>query len=72
VRDDWGRGQVIHGDAEKAVYLGRMQVHGEDAIGPSRVEQIGHEPSGDGDARGVLFVGARIGIVGDDGSDAPR
>lgn len=49
-----------------------MQVHGDDVVAARRLQHVGHEFGGDGRARLVLFVLARVGEVGDHGGDAPR
>ena len=62
--------QVVDGDAEEPVHLGRVQRHGQDVIGAGGLQQVGHEPAADGDAPGVLLVRARVRVVRDDGGDA--
>ncbi len=63
------RRQRVGRDAEEAVHLRRVERHGHDAGRPRRGQQVGYQPGGDGDARGVLLVGAGVGEVGDDGVD---
>ena len=62
--------QMIDRGAEKAVHLGRVEGHRQHAVGPRRHQQIGDEASADRDARRVLLVGARVGVVGHDRRDA--
>lgn len=64
--------QVIDGHVEEALDLAGVQVHGDDVVAARRLQHVGHELGGDGRARLVLFVLARVGEVGDHGGDAPR
>src|SRR5258706_7575438 len=64
VHDDGSREQVIHRDVEEALDLGRVQVHGEDAVAARGREEVGHQLGRDGDPGLVLPVLARIAVVG--------
>jgi hypothetical protein len=50
--------EMVGGHTEEAVHLRGVQHDGHDVGGPGRFKQFSHQPGGDGDARGVLFVGA--------------
>ena len=63
-------GQFIDGDIKEALYLARVHIHGQDAVGAGDGNAVGDEAGGDGDARLVFFIGTAIGIVGNDGGDA--
>src|SRR6185437_11799828 len=68
-----GRGEeVIHGDVEEALDLGRVQIHQQGAMGAGGGEQVGDQLGGDRHPGLVLAVLAGVAEVGDDGSDAPR
>ena len=65
-------GEVIDRNAEKAMHLVGVQIHGEHTVGTGGLEHVGDEAAGDGDARRVLLVGARIGVIRDHRGDALR
>ena len=61
IADDDRRGvEMIHRDVKEALNLSRMEVHGEDALHAGGGEEIGDELRGDGHARLVLPVLARV------------
>ena len=64
--------EVIDRHAEEAVDLRRVQRHRQDPIGARGRQQIGHQPGRDRDARRVLLVRARVGVVRDDGRHPRR
>ena len=64
--------QMVNRDPEKPRDLGRMQVHGHDAVCARRLKQVRNEPRGDGDARFVLLIGPGVGIIRQDRGDAVR
>ena len=66
------RRQVVDRDAEEAVHLRGVQRHRDHAAGAGGDQQVGDEPAADRDARGVLLVGAGVGVVRDDGGDLRR
>jgi hypothetical protein len=63
--------EMIDRDTEKSMNLRRMERHREDPIGSRSCQQVGDQTATDRNARRVLFVGSRIGIVRDHGRD-PR
>ena len=60
------RGELIGRHGEESLDLWRVQVDGEHAIRPRGGDEVGHEAGGDGDARLVLLVAARVRKVGQD------
>ena len=42
VSDDRDGLKMVHRDPEEALDLRRMQIHGQHAIGPGRLKQVGH------------------------------
>ncbi|GMS87224.1 hypothetical protein PENTCL1PPCAC_9399 [Pristionchus entomophagus] len=61
VLEDGGLGvEVVHGDVEEALDLGRVQVHRDDVVGSRDGEHVGDQLGGDGRARLVLLVLARV------------
>ena len=64
--------EFVEGHVEEALDLARVQVHGEHAVGPGGLDEVGHEARADGHAGLVLLVAAPVGVEGDDGGDAPR
>ena len=61
---------MIHRNVEKALDLLGVQIHGQDAVDAGGHEQVGHEFGGDGHARLVFAVLARIAIKRQHGRDA--
>ena len=51
---------MIDRTVEEALLLGSVQVHGHDAVGARRAEQVEHQARGDGLAALVLLVLTRI------------
>ena len=66
------RRELIGRHREEALDLGRVQVHGQHAVGPRGGQQIGHEAGGDGDPRLVFLVAARVREVRQDCGHPPR
>jgi len=64
--------QVVDGDVEEALDLRGVQVHGDDVVAAGGLQHVRDELGGDGGARLVLLVLARVGEVGDHGGDAAR
>ena len=64
--------QVVHGDVEEALDLGRVQVERQRAIGPGRGYQIGNQLGGDRHPANVLAVLPRIAVIGEHGGDPRR
>lgn len=69
VEEDGTGLQLVCRDAEEALDLRRVQVHGEDAVRTGRLDQVGHEPCRDRDARLVLLVAAHVREVRDHRGD---
>src|SRR5262249_32334928 len=63
--------ELVYRDAKEALYLASMQVHRQHTVGAGDGDAVGEEAGRDGHAWLVLLVGAAIGIVRDDRSDAP-
>ncbi len=63
---DRHRVEVIDGDLEESLDLRAVQVHGQDPIGPGRLDAIGADPGPDRDPRLVLLVPLGVGEVRDD------
>src|SRR6476661_7328692 len=59
---------MISRDAKEAMNLRGMKGHSQHAIRSSSGQQVGGQASGDRDTRRVLFIGACVGIVRNDGS----
>jgi len=59
------RMEMIDGDAEEAVNLRGVKRHRQDPIGARGRQQIGDQAATDRDARRILLVGPRIGVVRD-------
>ena len=64
-----GRVEVVHGHVEKALDLGRMEVHGEHPVGARPRDQVGDELGGDRHPAGVFAVLAGVAEVGDHGRE---
>ena len=62
---------MVNGAVEEALDLRRVQVYGHDPIGASRLEQVGHEASGNRLAPLVLLVLTRVAVARHDHGDAP-
>ena len=62
--------QVIHGDVEKALDLGGVQVHGQHPVGAGSGDHIGHQLGADGVTALSLAVLPGIAEVGHHGGDA--
>src|SRR5262249_48864538 len=43
ITEDWGGLELVSRDAKEALYLRRVQVHGEDAVGPGCLHEVRHE-----------------------------
>ena len=63
------RGQVVDRHREEPVDLRGVQRHGQHPVHPGCHEHVGDQPATQRDPRGVLLVGAGIGVVGDDRGD---
>lgn len=72
VGDDRYRREVIDRHAEKTMHLIGMQIHGQYAVGPGGDEHVGHQAARDRNPRLVFFIGARVGVIGNDRRDALR
>ena len=71
VAEDGRAEEVVHGDVEEALYLGGVEVHGEDAVGAGGGDEVGHQLGGDGVAAlGLAVLPGVAEIVGDNGGDA--
>ena len=57
--------EVIDGNLEEALHLGRMQIEGDDAVDAGGLDGVGADPRPDGDARLVLLVALGVAEVGD-------
>jgi hypothetical protein len=66
------RVQVVHRNREEAMHLRRVQRHRQHPIGARGGEQVGHEPTADGDSRHGLLIRPRVGVVRYDGRDPGR
>ena len=64
--------QIVHGNVEKALDLGGMEIHGEDAVGTGGLDHVGDELCRDGVAALGLAVLPGIAEIGHDGGDAAR
>ena len=62
--------EVVHGDVEKALDLGGVEVHGQHAVRAGGGEHVGHQLGGDGVTGLGLPVLPGVAEVGDDGGDA--
>ena len=67
-----GRAQVVHGDREEPVHLGRVQRHRQHPGRARRLQHVGDQARADGDPRGVLLVGAGVREVRDHRGDRGR
>ena len=67
--DHRGRIEMIHGNVEKALDLGRVQVHGQHAVGAGPGDQVGHQLGRDRHAAFVLAVLPGVAEIGNDGRD---
>ncbi len=63
---------MIDGNLEEALDLRAVQVHGQDPIGPRRLDAISADAGPDRDAGLVLFVSLGVGEKGDDRGDLRR
>ncbi len=63
---------MVHRNVEKALNLLRVQIHGQDAIGARRDQQIGHQLRGDRDARLIFAILARVAVERQHRGDARR
>jgi len=68
--EDRSRHQVVERHvAEEALDLAAVKVHGEDAVGAHRLDELGHDRSGDGNAGVDLTILAGVRKHGNDGGD---
>ena len=65
------RRQLVDRDVEEALDLAGVQVHGQDAVGAGRLDQVGQQTRRNRHARLVLLVAAAVGVVRDDRRDPP-
>ena len=72
VAEDGRAEEVVHGDVEEALYLGGVEVHGEDAVRAGLGYEVGDQLCGDGVAALGLAVLPRVAEVRDDGGYAAR
>ena len=63
---------MIERNIEKALYLRRVQVHGEHPVGARGGDEVGYEFRRNGIARTRFSVLTRISEIRDDGGDTPR
>ena len=63
-------GKLIDRDAEEALNLLCVQVNHDHPVGAGYRDQVGQQAGGNGHAWLVFLVGAAVGEVGDDSSDA--
>ena len=61
--------EVVDGDLEEPLDLRAVQVHGQDAIGPGRLDAVGADAGPDRDPRLVFLVPLGVGEIGDDRRD---
>ena len=66
------RVQVVDGDAEEALDLRRVQVHGDHPVGAGGLDGVGADPGADRHPRLVLLVALGVAEVRDDGRDRRR
>src|SRR5256885_3271598 len=66
-RQDDLRGEFVDGDIEEALDLARVHVHGQDAMRSGDGDTVGDEACGNGNTWLIFFIGAAIGIVGNNG-----
>lgn len=66
------RPQIVDGDVEKALYLARVEVHGDNVVAAGDHEHVGDELRSDRRARLVLFVHARVREARNDCRNAAR
>ena len=64
--------EMVDRDVEEALDLLAVQVHRQHAVGAGGHEEVGHQLGGDGHARLVLAVLARVAVERHDGGDALR
>src|SRR5438552_1060152 len=64
------RRELVAGDAEEALDLHLVHVHGEEAIRAGHPDEVREEARGDRDARLVLLVAPPVGVVRHDRGDA--
>ncbi len=67
-----GRKEVIHRDVEKTLDLPRVEIHGEDPIGPRHGDEVGHQLGRDRDPGLDLAILPGVSVVGNHGCDAVR
>ncbi len=67
--EDGQGGQVVEGLHGVPLDLGAVQVHGHDAVGSGRHQQVGHQPGGDRLPSEVLLVLAGVAVEGHHGGD---
>ncbi len=61
--------EVVGGDVEEALDLARVQIHGQDPVGPGAGDQVGDQLGGNRGAPADLPVLAGIAEIGGDGGD---